>query len=925
MPELLLKYCAFFLVLSAFSCQNKAKDFEIFELTHNLTFGVAQKDNFTFSWKLKSKTNNWTQGAYQILVSTSEKNINNNIGDYWDTGEILSNEQLYIKYAGKAFATGEKYYWKVRVWEKNGKSFKWSSAESFDLPLIYPQNWKAHWITSEYKNESPMPLLRKAFKLKDNHKIVSARLYICGLGYYEVYLNGSKIGDRVLEPAQTNYDDYAFYTSYDIPVTEIKQENYLGIMLGNGWFNQCLVWSPSMSYGHPIAIAQLILKYKDEISDTICTDDSWKWKDGPVTFNNIYAGEIYDANLEVADWCKVGSDDNGWKPVKYPTIFPPKIVEQLVEPIKKMEVILAKRILFPSKNICVFDFGQNFAGWARLKIKGQKGQKITLRFSEEISQDNNIDPTSTGVFATKYVQTDQYICKGDGTEIWEPHFTYHGFRFVEVSGLEKKPDIDLLTGVVVYSSMKKSGEFNCSDPQINKLHDLALWTIKSNVHGIPTDCPHRERCGWTGDAHSIATTLIRNFDSRFFLTKYLYDLRSSARESKKELYFGVNFNDRSMVTKPAGIPTMIVPGKRTSGIASPDWGTATTQIPWNLYQYYGDTNILREFYPDMKTWVDYISEKFPDYIVMHGLGDWFPTGGNKMIDCPVPLSSTAFHYLDLSILTKTAYLFGYNSDALYYSKRLEKVKEKFNQQFFDSNKNTYGSQTANSMAIQFGLVPDGKIHEVVQTIVQDITNRSNNFIQTGIFGLGRIFPALAENGAEDLAFSIFTKTGNHSFANMWEKFDATTLWEVLPVDDMLSNVDLNRRSHSHPMNSGYDEWFFRGIAGIHQDEKSSGFKNIVFRPYFTLKLKNASGSYESPYGTIVSKWKWEDKTFLWEIQIPANCSADIYIPKIYEKQHISINGKEKTYIITEDPLFPFFYLSKSVGSGIYSIIVEKDI
>ena len=925
MPVLLLKYCALLLFMATYSCQNSPKDFEISELTYHLPFGVAQKDQTTFSWKIKSKSNHWTQGAYQILVATSEENINNTIGDYWDSGEILSDNQLYIPYKGKTLMPGEKYYWKVKVWEKNGKEYRWSDVKSFDTPLNYPQNWKAQWITYDYKKEAPMPLLRKAFQLKNYNKAISARLYICGLGYYEAYFNGSKIGDRVLEPAQTNYEDYAFYTAYDVPIKEIKQENTLGIMPGNGWFNQWQVWSPSMAYGQPVAIAQLIIKYKNEKSDTISTDETWKWKNGPVISNNIYAGEVYDANLEVADWCKYENDEKGWKPVNCATTFPPQLVEQTMEPIRRMTELPAISIMEPSAKTYVFDFGQNFAGWARLKINGQKGQKITLRFSEEISPNKNIDPASTGVFATKYVQTDQYICKGKGTEIWEPRFTYHGFRYVEVTGMYKKPDLDLLTGIVVYSSMKKSGDFSCSDPQINQLHDMALWTIKSNVHGIPTDCPHRERCGWTGDAHTLAPTLIRNFDARFFLTKYLYDLRSSARDTKKELYFGVSFNDRSIVTKPAGVPTMIVPGKRTSGIASPDWGTATTQIPWNLYQYYGDINILREFYPDMKTWVDYISEKFPDYIVMHGLGDWCPPGGNKMIDCPVPLSSTAFHYLDLSILAKTAYLFGYSSDASFYSKRMNKVKQRFNEQFFDPIKNTYGSQTANAMAIQLGLVPDGKIQDVAQSIVQDITNKTNNFIQTGIFGLGRIFPALAENGAEDLAFSILTKTGNHSFANMWEKFGATTLWEILPVDDVLSNEDLNKRSHSHPMNAGYDEWFFKGIAGIHQDEKSPGFKNIVFRPYFISKLKNASGSYESPYGTIVSKWKREEETFKWEIEIPANSGADIYIPKVYAKQHISINGKDANSIVTEDPLFPDYYFCKSVGSGLYAVIVEKDI
>lgn len=925
MHNSILKYCCFLLLIVMFSCENKAADFEIFGLSQNLPFEINKQQPITFSWKIKSGTNNWTQCAYQLLMAGSEKNISNNVGDLWDTGKTFSGNQLFVPYNGKTCVAGEKYYWKVKVWDQGGKAFRWSKVASFTTPLTYPQNWKARWITYDYRKTSPMPLLRKSFQIQDENKAISARLYICGLGYYEAYLNGTKIGDRVLEPAQTNYDDYAYYTVYDIPVIEILKKNTLGIMPGNGWYNQNQVWSPAMAYGQPILIAQLIVKYKNGQSDTIVTDASWKWIDGPVISNNIYAGEIYDATHEVPRWCTFGSDEKGWKPAKLATLYPPKIIEASMEPIRRMSELPVFRVLEPSPKTWVYDFGQNFAGWVRLNINGQKGQKITLRFAEEIDQYNNLDPTSTGVKATKCVQTDQYICKGEGVEVWEPRFTYHGFRFVEVTGLETKPGNDLLTGVVVHSSLKKAGEFSCSNQQINKLHDLAFWTIKSNVHSIPTDCPHRERCGWTGDAHTLAATLMQNFDTRLFLTKYLYDMRSSARNTNKELYFGLSFHDRSIIPKPAGIPTMIVPGKRTSGIASPDWGTAATQIPWQLFQHYGDIHILREFYPDMKIWVDYISDKFPQYIVNHGLGDWCPPGGNAKIDCPVPLSSTAFHYLDLTILTKTAYLLGYNSDASYYSKRLSNVKERFNEQFFDSQNNTYGSQTANAMAIQMGLVPEGKASDVAKSIVQDITTHSNGFIQTGIFGLGRIFPALTENGDEDFAYQLFTKTGKHSFAYMWENHDATTLWEVLPVDDAMSPEMFNGRSHNHPMNAGYDEWFFRGIAGIHPDENAPGFKNIVFRPYFTAKLKNAAATYESPYGTISSKWKWEGKIFNWDIRIPANSGADIYIPKLFKNQRITINGNDEELNLNENISTPGFYVCKSVGSGIYNLkITDND-
>tara|TARA_R110002050_G_scaffold141496_2_gene266683 strand:+ start:23484 stop:26180 length:2697 start_codon:yes stop_codon:yes gene_type:complete len=897
-------------------------DIQVYDLKDNQSF-IADKST-TFSWKIRADENNWQQEHYHILVGDSEQNIENNIGDYWDSGKINNQHQLHIPYSGKAFSPGEKYYWKVKVYDRDGNASNWSRAESFISPLTSSDDWKAKWITYDYTKEAPMPLFRKQFILRHGEKPISARLFICGLGYYEAYLNGNKIGNRVLEPAQTNYDDYALYSAYDIPVSEIAKENALGIMLGNGWYNQHVVWTPAMAYGQPLAIAQLIIQYKNGQTDTIATDETWKWKSGPVTFSNVYAGEVYDANFEVPDWCLFTADEKDWEPAKQATTFPPKLIEQTMEPIRRMQELPTVRILEPSSKTYVFDFGQNFAGWARLKVNGKKGQKITLRFSEEIDEENNIDPTSTGVKATKVVQTDQYICKGDGVEVWEPRFTYHGFRYVEVTGLESKPEKDLLTGIVVYSSMNNTGTFSCSEPQINRLHDLAVWTIKSNVHGIPTDCPHRERCGWTGDAHALAPSLIMNFDARQFLTKYMHDMRSSARNTNNELYFGLSFHDRSIVPKPAGVPTMIVPGKRTSGIASPDWGTAVTQVPWQLYLRYGDSAILHEFYPDMKTWVDYIIGKFPDYIVNHGLGDWCPPGGNDMIDCPVALSSTAFHYLDLKILTKTAQLLGYSHDAMYYAGRMNKVKEQFNALFFDAERNSYGGQTATAMAIQVGLVPEGKTPEVVEALVRHINAKNNGFMQTGIFGLGRIFPSLAENGAEDLAFSMLTTTGEHSFAYMWEKFDATTLWEILPVNDVLSAETLNGRSHSHPMNAGYDEWFFCGIAGINPDEKAPGFKHIVFRPYFTSKLEYAEATYESPYGTIVSSWRWEGDAFTWNIKIPANSGADIFIPKLFKNQQVSVNGVDDGVNLTENTSYPGFYLYKSVGSGIYHLkIMEK--
>ena len=532
-----------------------------------------------------------------------------------------------------------------------------------------------------------------------------------------------------------------------------------------------------------------------------------------------------------------------------------------------------------------------------------------------------MDFRSTGIKATKNIQTEKYICKGTATEIWEPRFTYHGFRYAEVSGLIELPSKDLLTGMVVHSAMNKTGSFNTSEPNINKLHELTVRTLKGNMQGIPTDCPHREKCGWTGDAHAIAKTLIYNYDAHKFLTKYLFDMRSSGREEKKELHFGRNFHDRSVITKPKGITTMIAPGRRTSGTASPDWGTSLVQLPWYLYLYYGDKSILEEFYSDMKTWVAYVHAKKENGIIPHGLGDWCPPGGNKNIDCPVPLSSTAFHILDVSLLEKMSEVLGFIEEERQYAVMKEALINSFNQSFLNKDTWTYGSQTANSLALEIGIVPKKYKKNVAKSIVTDSQEKFNGFLNTGIFGISRVFQALSENGFEKEAYQLLTKKGNNSFETMWEHYNATTLWEVLPINSDPEYYDmLMERSHSHPMQGGFDSWFYSGIAGINPSPKAPGFKSIIFKPYFTKQLKHVNASYESRFGTIKSNWKNESGKFIWEIEVPKNTTGEVYVPSYGKKVSIQVNGKN----INNIPYDVNFTFIGIYTEGVYKIEIKSN-
>jgi alpha-L-rhamnosidase len=904
-----------FLLNNVHSQFSNCKKDEKYGLSHTFEVNGLHIPYLSFSWKINSSQNK-EQSAYQIILYTKDFNDNNSDIIIWDSGKTKNPEQFYIPYSGPSLNGGISYFSKVKVWDSDDLPSEWSKPKKLIAPLNYPRDWKGKWVTYDYSPTAPLPLFRKEFKIKSDREIDFARFYIASPGFYEAYINGVKIGKSVLDPAQTNYDDYMFYSTYDVPLEQLNPSNVLGVMLGNGWYNQNVVWNESMIYGQPIFMAQLELYYKNGSRETIKSDTSWKWKEGPITSTNIYAGEYYDARKEIDEWINHSLDADKWNHAILTKNHPPQVVQQFAEPIKVMDSIVPKDILPTENGNFIFDFGQNFTGWVRLQIKGCRGQEITIRFAEELDLDGQMDFRSTGVRATKVVQTEKYTFKSDGLEIWEPRFTYHGFRYAEVSGLLHPPTKDLLTGMVVYSAMNEVGSFKTSEPNINKLHELTVWTLKSNLQGIPTDCPHREKCGWTGDAHAIGKTLIYNYGAHKFLTKYLYDMRSSGREEKKELHFGRNFHDRSIITKPKGITTMIAPGKRTSGIASPDWGTAVVQLPWYLYLYYGDKRILEEFYGDMKTWVAYVHAKKENGIIPHGLGDWCPPGGNKNIDCPVPISSTAFHILDVSLLAQTARVLGFKAEERKYSEMKEALIDAFNQSFLDKEKITYGSQTANSLALEIGIVPKKFRKNVAKAIVTDSQEKFNGFLNTGIFGLARIFQALSENGFEQEAYQLLSKKGNNSFEAMWKHYGATTLWEVLPTNTDPKNYDmLMEISHSHPMQGGFDAWFYSGIAGINPSPVEPGFKKIIFKPYLTKQLKYVDASYESRFGIIKSKWKNKEGKLIWEIQIPNNTTGEVYLPNYKEEVSVKVNGKN---IDSKDYSSDFTFID-SFGEGNYII------
>lgn len=885
-------------------------------------------DEAVLSWKIKSKENAVIQSAWEIEIAFSRKDLekDNNI---WSSGKVESEQQINVRPKMPVLKRGPRYWWRLRIWDGEGNVTAWSEPASFSLGLN-TSDWKAKWITSAWMKDSPMPYFRKVFNAgKTGSKLQRAVVYFCGLGCGDLYLNGDLVDKkRILDPAQTNYEQYALYSTFDVTSRLVKGENCLGVMLGEGWYGQGRIWGAFAKYGDPLFRLQMEITYEDGSSETIISDESWQWHSGPILSSNIYAGEVYDATKEIKDWSEAGTQLTGWNnAVVAEGVIPVELLPQIVEPIcLKNEIKAVKKWKDPSGN-WIFDFGVNIAGVPQITVNQPKGTHLKMRMGELLCENGSVEYNTTGVFATGVVQTDEYICAGNGQEVWNPRFTYHGYRYLELSGMTTEPELDWIKTIVVHTDVNKRGEFKCSDEQINKLHEFAVRTMLNNTHGLPTDCPHRERCGWLGDAHTVAPFENYNFDLNNFWMKYMEDIRSTSSVFEKNaLHQKLSNTIFYFADKAPGIPYMISPGRRLCGVASPDWGTAVVQLPWYTYLYFGNEEPLHKYYQEMKQWVEHVENLTLNdtlstkHIVPYGLGDWCPPEGNNAIDCPIALSSTAFHYLDVSILAKAAAIVGQNNDAGHYSELKDKIAAAFVAEFYDKESKTFGSQTANAMALDFGLVPAGDERAVSDAIVRNMKEKYNDFMHTGIFGLGRIGQALSRFGNSKAAWDMFTKTGENSFAYMWTDADATSLWEILPVNKKSKELCLTGSSLNHPMQGGYDTWFYEDIAGIRPDISGPGFKVIRFEPTMTSFLSWAKASIETSYGKTESEWSQEDNRLVWKIVLPPNTSGVVGLPN---DKKINVNGRifdKADYPLVESKGEVSFY---KFPSGIYQIEMYK--
>ena len=728
----------------------------------------------------------------------------------------------------------------------------------------------------------PSVLLRKSFSVIK--EIESAQIAICGLGLYELYLNGNKVGDRVLDPAQTSYDKRAFFVRHNV-TSLLKKNNGLGIMLGNGFYGQNIAFWPGLAYGKPRAVMVLDIVYKDGTSQQIVTDETWKAHNSPIIFDNIYHGETYDARKEVKNWSSENYKDTSWNTVEVMEAPTDNLIEQQLEPMRKVREIKPIAIL-PAEKGWIIDMGKNITGWLQIQVEEKEGTEIKMRFSEHLMPDKkNIDPASTGIHVTGNTQTDIYFCKGDGVETWEPRFTYHGFRYVQIEGLDKKPTLDQFKGWLVRTDVERIGSFKCSNEQINTFYDVSMLTIEDNLQGLLSDCPHRERCAWMGDAYVVAEAASYNFDLKQLWQKTADDMQTVLGVSKAHFKDPFPYDSRA--------PSNVSVGKRLNLQARPDWGAATVMIPYFSYLYYGDTAIVKTSWEMMQGWIDYLDEKVQENgIINGGYGDWCPPGGNPQMDTPPALTTTALYYQSLIAMQKMAILLNKDKAAVAYAQKAMLVKKAFNDRFFNTETNSYGSQTGNAFALHLDLVNENKKQLVAYNLFELIMN------STGIFGHRPLYTMLNDYGHDAVTKHLWSITDYPSLGFMTEEHDLTVWPEG--VSNWNKKERYYRHSFNHPMQSGFAASFHESLGGIRPNRDYPGFENFYLKPTFLKGVDWCEVDYKSPQGKIKSHWKRNKGVIIWSVTVPENSTALVQLP-MYASKKIKLNKnrvKDNTFKLT---------------------------
>ena len=837
-----------------------------------------------FSWISESDHRGVSQSAYQILVSSDLKKLDENAADIWDSQKISSDKSSQIVYGGKPLESNHKYFWKVKIWDQNGGTH--SSEPAFlTTGLFHDSDWKAKWIGLEKAVGEDDPgrphtilsarMLRHEFNVEK--KIKTATVFISGLGLFELYLNGEKIGDQVLAPGLTEYNKRAFYMTFDVTKYLKKNKNAIGVVLGNGRFFAPRAGGNDKirSYGFPKVVCQVEIEYEDGTTNTIVSDETWKLTtNGPIRKNNEYDGEYYDARMELTGWNKTNFDDDKWMSAELVKQPCEKLVAQPVDPIKIIDQITPVSVKQLKPGTFIFDMGQNMVGWAELSVKGKKGDKVIMRFSETLKEDGSLFLANIRSAEV----SDTYILKGEGDEKWEPRFTYHGFRYIEMTGFSGVPAISAIKGKVVHDALEVTGSFTTSNPLINSIYKNAFWGIRGNYRSIPTDCPQRdERQGWLGDRSAECTGESYIFDLSKLYSKWVTDIRDAQLDS-------------------GSLPD----------VAPSYWPIYSDNTTWPgtflfasdmLYTQYGDKHTIEANYPAMQKWIEHMS-KYIRYGTMpkDTYGDWcVPPEDLKLINSSDPTRITSSEFIgtvyfcyELRLMAKFARLLGKESEAAAYSKAADEMNLAFNLKFLDKKEIKYSNNTctANILPLAFGLVPDEYKEKIVDNLLQKILGENGGHIGNGLIGGQWLMRTLTNTGHADVAYTLASQSTYPGWGYM-VKQGATTIWELWNGD----RGDPGMNSGNHVMLLGdLITWFYENLAGIKADPAIPGFRHIIMKPYVLGDLSYVDASYNSVYGRIVSNWKLENGNFKWDVTIPSNTTATVYIPTL-NKEEVTEDNK----------------------------------
>ena len=880
-------------------------------LTENRINPIGLDIRPRFSWQMTSDQRNVMQTSYELRVSNNISDLSKEKKLIWNSKKIVSDSSAYVTYKGPDLQSGTRYYWQVRVWDNQERVSDWTQVAFWQTALLSENEWKAKWImqdTVKFAHSETCPIFRKTFTA--GKKIQSATAYISALGMYEAQINGKRIGDAFLTPGWTDYRKRIQYQVYDITENMIQGNNAIGVTLGNGWYAGFIGWAKhNHEYGKNIALLfQLEIRYTDGSSQIIVSDDSWKSSTGSILSSEIYHGETIDNRYEKEGWTLPNYDDSKWAIVNILRVPEINLVATYNEPVRKHEQFKPVKIFKTPADEQVIDFGQNLVGFVTVKISGKQGDKITLEHAEILDKAGNFYTQNLRGAKAK----DTYILKGEGIETFQPHFTFHGFRYLKIEGIKEEINPENFTAIALYSDLKPTGTFTSSNSLINKLQHNIQWGQKGNFLDIPTDCPQRdERLGWTGDAQVFSRTATFNMDVHNFFVKWLKDL------ALEQLPNGA---------VPHVIPNVL--GEKSAG--STGWADVATIVPMNMYLAYGDKQILFQQYSSMKAWVDYMTSQSKNNLWNTGFhfGDWLfyspsvDDGGRAAVTDKF-LITQCFWAHSTQLLIDAASILGKTEDVSSYTALLNAIKEAFNHEYVTpGGRLVSGTQTAYVLALQFDMLPLNLRDQAVDRLVQNITSYKNH-LTTGFLGTPYLCHVLNRFGKTGLAYKLLLQDTYPSWLYP-VKMGATTIWERwdgIKPDSTLQTPGMN--SFNHYAYGGIGDWMYRVIAGINTETDGAGYKKIRIQPYIDTLLNNVSASLLTNYGTVSSSWTYGKDKFHFTVEIPPNTTASIFIPaknadSIKEDgkplnaiKELQVKGSENGFVIVTS------------GSGKYMFTVDQ--